>query len=281
MVLSILFLRKTARSMAQKLSYNGQQVYDHDHDRFLTVLFAPTEKREALFALYAFNHEIAKTREVVTDTMIGTIRLQWWRDAIDKLYTGEVLEHEVLKGLSPVISRLEQKDFHALIEARESDLQEEVPATLDDLLKYAEQTTVPLTRLGCQILGDKVDDEVIRAVSVAYALTGILRSVPRHIGEGRFLLPLDLLAKYDVSPTTLTDKNYNKKLKPVIEEIYNKILKYNKIYKGFSFSPVLLTGVLARGYAHTIKRHDFDVFNDIKTPFAVLSLAKAYLLKRL
>ncbi len=38
----------------------------HDRDRYQTVLFAPAGRREALFALYAFNYEIARVRETVT-----------------------------------------------------------------------------------------------------------------------------------------------------------------------------------------------------------------------
>jgi len=36
-----------------------------DPDRYLTALFAPPARREALFTLYAFNHELARAREVV------------------------------------------------------------------------------------------------------------------------------------------------------------------------------------------------------------------------
>ena len=36
----------------------------HDPDRFLTALFAPAERRDALLVLYAFNHELARAREV-------------------------------------------------------------------------------------------------------------------------------------------------------------------------------------------------------------------------
>ena len=43
----------------------------HDRDRYLTALFAPAAHREALFALYAFNYEIARVRESVTTPMLG------------------------------------------------------------------------------------------------------------------------------------------------------------------------------------------------------------------
>ena len=39
-----------------------------DKDRFLASLFAPAEKRAPLFALYAFNHEIASIRDRASDS---------------------------------------------------------------------------------------------------------------------------------------------------------------------------------------------------------------------
>ena len=48
------------------LSDSAALVRRQDPDRFLTSLFAPAERREDLLALYAFNIEVAKTREVVT-----------------------------------------------------------------------------------------------------------------------------------------------------------------------------------------------------------------------
>ncbi len=82
-------------------SYCGELVRRHDPDRFLLTLFAPASMRESLFALYAFNYEIAKTRETVTETQLGLIRLQWWRDAISAIYDrGDVAAHHVLTPLA-------------------------------------------------------------------------------------------------------------------------------------------------------------------------------------
>jgi phytoene synthase len=55
----------------------------HDPDRFLTALFAPSEKRNALLTLYAFNHELARAREVVSEPPLALIRLQWWREVVE------------------------------------------------------------------------------------------------------------------------------------------------------------------------------------------------------
>jgi phytoene synthase len=60
-----------------------------DKDRFLATLFAPANRRGALFALYAFNVEVARVREVAREPMAGEIRLQWWRDALERPGSGE------------------------------------------------------------------------------------------------------------------------------------------------------------------------------------------------
>src|SRR5690349_9907669 len=86
------------------LSYCGQEVRKFDNDRFLTGLFAPADRREALFALYAFNHEIAKTREVVSEPVLGQMRLQWWFDSIEGIYAGTVPAHAVLQPLAEAIT---------------------------------------------------------------------------------------------------------------------------------------------------------------------------------
>ena len=93
--------------MARKalLSYCAEEVRRNDRDRFLTALFAPTHLREHLYTLYAFNIEISKTREVVNETMLGAIRLQWWREAIEAIYQkNPVREHAVVTALKSTIN---------------------------------------------------------------------------------------------------------------------------------------------------------------------------------
>src|SRR5829696_7494880 len=70
----------------------------HDRDRFQTALFAPAGRREALFALYAFNYEVARVRESVTQPMLGHIRLQWWREVVGAAYAGGPVREHVVAG---------------------------------------------------------------------------------------------------------------------------------------------------------------------------------------
>lgn len=175
------------------LSRMGDIVRRHDRERFLTALFAPEDRREALFALYAFNHEVAKTREVVTEPMLGRIRLQWWRETIEGIYAGAQGGHEVAEALAAAVSRhgLGQAHFETLLDAREYDLEPEPPATLAALEGYAEGTSGELVLLALEALGTPEAAEAGRHVGIAYALSGLLRAVPFHARAGRSYLPAE------------------------------------------------------------------------------------------
>src|SRR5690349_9652903 len=93
----------------------------HDPDRFLTALFAPPAKREALFALYAFNHELARAREAATEAPLALIRLQWWREVVE----GARRRHEIAEPLSAAIEAgaLRRRDLLRIINARDIEPQ--------------------------------------------------------------------------------------------------------------------------------------------------------------
>lgn len=161
----------------------------------------PAAVREDLFALFAFNHEIAKTREVVSETQLGLIRLQWWRDQVANIYAGgKVPEHEVLQPLSKAIlgRGLSQEHFDKLIYAREFDLEDVMPASVEGLINYADFTSAPLMNLALQVMGENPGDYAIQPVAVNYALAGILRAVPFFAAHRRCMLPENLMEKYGV-----------------------------------------------------------------------------------
>jgi phytoene synthase len=181
-----------------RLSTCADQVRRQDRDRYLTALFAPAERREDLFALYAFNLEVAKTAEVVSEAMVGRIRLQWWREAVDEIYRGRPRAHAVVEPLAQVVDRhgLPRAPFDRLIEAREADLDGEPPADLAALEDYAEGTAASLFALALGVLASPGDQgpaaEAAHHLGVAWALTGLARAVPFHARQKRSYLPADL-----------------------------------------------------------------------------------------
>ena len=83
-------------------AYCAELVRQQDSDRYLTALFAAAALRADLFALYAFNVEVARGREAVSEPMLGHIRLQWWRDAIAECFSGTPRHHQVVEPLAAV-----------------------------------------------------------------------------------------------------------------------------------------------------------------------------------
>jgi phytoene synthase len=269
--------------MNSELSYCGQLVRAHDPDRFLLSMFSPAGSREDLWALFAFNYEIAKTREVVTETQLGLIRLQWWRDAIAGVYPPSsedygamcpvVQGHEVLKALARVIARydLPKEEFETLIYAREFDLEDVLPGNVEGLLNYAEFTSAPLMRLAVRVLGGDVNIEPVGAVAVNFALAGILRSVPFLGSSRRCLLPEDLLKRAGQRMDHLYEGKIVDGFPEIIREVADQRVEGLKPQNGF----LRRADRLSRMYFKQLKKHNYNVFDprlQLPPPFKVLRL---------
>src|SRR5262245_49761252 len=85
---------------ADAASYCVDLVRSGDRDRFLCAAAAPPGSRRVLLALLAFNLEIARTREVVREPMLGEIRLQWWRESLDEIWNAKPRAHPVIEELA-------------------------------------------------------------------------------------------------------------------------------------------------------------------------------------
>jgi len=198
--------------------YCFETVRKHDPDRFILTLLAKAPARPALFALYAFNYEIAKTREVVTETQLGLIRLQWWRDALAALYDGKPpLKHQILEPLAAAIAeyKLPRDLFDALLYGREFDLEDRLPATLPGMVNYADYTSTPLLKLATLITGEALPEGEVQRIGTAYALAGLLRATPQHLVQRRCYLPEDLLHKQETEQYALYEGKDLEKLRPV------------------------------------------------------------------
>ena len=278
---------------AASLSYCGGEVRTHDRERFLTALFAPSEHREALFTLYAFNLEVAKTAEVVSEPMLGRIRLQWWREALDGLYGGTPRQHAVVEPLSEIVERhdLPRALFDRIIDGRERDLEDEPPADLQALEAYAADTSGALTRLAALILGlhDEQTLEAAEAVGTAWALVGLLRAVAFHAAQKRVFLPRALTARHGLERSELFELRSSEALAAVAEEIAQRAAQYlaqartqSARFKRSGLAAVL-PAVIARHYIRRLQRCGWDpLAPKIQHPDQALALKllTAYLLCR-
>jgi phytoene synthase len=177
-------------------------VREADRDRYLATLFAPAEHRDALFALYAFNVEIARVRDLAREPMPGEIRLQWWREVLGGEREGEAAAHPVAAALRETLDRygFTARPLLELIDARTFDLYDEPMATIGDLELYAIRTQSPVFAMAAGILnGGKTSPELFTLdASVAYTIAEILRGFGRHAARRQLYVPLEVLELHHV-----------------------------------------------------------------------------------
>lgn len=213
-------------SLTASEQYCLDEVRRHDHDRYLTALFLPADRRPAALALYAFNLEIARTREIVSEPLLGQIRLQWWRETIEGLFAGTPREHPVVDALGAAIRRhdLPPDRLEALIDAREADLDDGPPSDLEALEGYAAATSGELSALVMQTLDGMGDVSIAaaRQVGTAWAIIGLARAVGFHAQTQRLYIPEELLSEYEVERRRLFDLKPSAGLNRAIEAMVDR-----------------------------------------------------------
>lgn len=162
-----------------------------DPDRYFSALFAPAEKRPLLFALYAFNHELARIGEIVHQPMIGEIRLQWWRETLDGAREGKPRSHDVARALAELFARtsLPMRVVAEMIDARAFDFSPETFSDEAACDAYLDTTSGNLMRLAAAVLApDRTFDELAREGGIAYGLAGLLRSQVHRSAPKKLLI---------------------------------------------------------------------------------------------
>lgn len=167
-----------------------------DPARTLAARLAPKLEADRLIGLYAFHYEIARVSESVSEPMLGAIRLQWWREAIDEIRTGKPIRaHDAAQALedamAPIKDSFPLQLLDDLVDARERDLEDDPFETILSLNDYAEATAGALTLAAAHVLakgplGDSVR-KGLRDAGRAWGLAGLARETA-------------LAAQYDARP---------------------------------------------------------------------------------
>lgn len=261
-----------AISASESLHACLENVRRLDHDRFLTLIFAPAPKRARLIALYAFNAEIARVREAVSEPMLGQIRLQWWREAIEAIGRGEAAGHEaaIALGESFTAAELHGEKLVALIDARERDLDDEPFVDMNALEAYADATSATLMLLaGFALAGPRAAKALaaIRPAGIAYALTGLMRALPLHASQGRLYLPLDLMRAHEIDPHRIFAGEMSEGLRAAMKEIAGRARAHlgearrHAALVDRALLPALLPAALCDRYLSIMEAADFDAFH--------------------
>lgn len=257
---------------------------DQDRERWLAAGLAPPARRAMLHGLIAFNAEVSRTREAVSEPMLGLIRLQWWRDTIAGASAGEPRAHPVARAVTLLLAdgQVDAARLTALIDGRERDLELEGIATLDDFLAYADATAGAFNRAALAVLGitDGAASEAVRGIARATAIAGQLRSVAANAAHGRVVLPRAHLGGYGVSVDALLAGRAGDGLKDAARDLAERarhdIAAARRLRREVPKAalPVLVAARFAETHLARLARAGFDVFSrDLEPPPLALPLA--------
>jgi len=176
-------------------------VRSHDFVRYASTIFVPVDLRRALLALYAFNVEITRVREQVSQSLPGEIRLQWWTDMLAGHAHGSAEANPVAAELMQVIrlGELPVERLSRLIEEHQFDLYHDPMPTMAALEGYLHDTSSALFALAAQIVAGPPSAEVdhlARHAGLAQGLVRVVASLAYDASRRQLFLPQQLLAQH-------------------------------------------------------------------------------------
>jgi len=166
----------------------------------------PTEKRQAMFAVYAFCRVVDDIADGELPEAAKLRQLQGWREEIERLYEG-VARDPIARALVEPIRRfdLAREDFLAIIDGMETDARDGLIApAMADLELYCSRVAGAVGLLSVRIFGAPREGrrELAHALGEAVQLTNVLRDLAEDADLGRLYLPRELLEKYGVPVDT-------------------------------------------------------------------------------
>ena len=190
----------SAESSKAAADFCTEQVRAHDFARYATTLFAPVAQRRALLALYAFNVEILRVREQVSQPLPGEIRMQWWTDMLAGAGHGGVEGNPVAAELLLAIRnhRLPVGRLSRLIDEHQFDLYNDPMPTMAALDGYLGDTSSALFSLGADIAGLQSPEieHLARHAGLAQGIAQVIAALPLDASRRQLFVPLQLLEQH-------------------------------------------------------------------------------------
>ncbi len=209
--------------MQDNFKHCAALVREANRDQYLAALFAPAGKREALFALYAFNAEISRVRDLAREPMPGEIRLQWWREILLGERAGEAAANPVAAALLETVRQhqLVREALVDLIEAHRFDIYDEPMKTVAELYSYASRTDGTVFRSAIQTLTDNTNAAAALSVEAAQAQTiaNILALFPRHAARRQLYVPFEVLQQYGATAEDIFAMRVTAELRAALAEL--------------------------------------------------------------
>jgi phytoene synthase len=209
--------------VSESAAYCADLVRSHDFARYASTLFMPADQRRALLAIYAFNVEISRVREQVSQPLPGEMRLQWWTDLLAGAGHGGVEGNPVAAELMLAIRnrRLPVERLSRLIDEHQFDLYNDPMPTMAALEGYINDTACALFSLGAGIAGRQSDEieHLARHAGLAQGIAQVIAALPFAAARRQLFVPLQLLQQHGSAMEEVFAGKQTPKLRAALDQL--------------------------------------------------------------
>jgi len=262
-------------------SFSADLVRTHDFARYASTLFMPSDLRRALLALYAFNVEISRVREQITQPLPGEIRLHWWTDMLAGVDHGGVEGHPVAAELLLTIRhfRLPVEPLTRLIEEHQFDLYNDPMPSMAALEGYINDTASALFLFAARIAGWQSPeiDHLARHAGLAQGIAQVIASLPFDASRRQLFVPLQVLQQHGSNIEEIFAGKQTPNVRAALDQLIGEAQRH--LQPAFALladvppevRPIFLPLALVRRDLARMSRADTDPFVPRATPrFRVL-----------
>ncbi|XP_044514139.1 NADH dehydrogenase (ubiquinone) complex I, assembly factor 6 isoform X2 [Gracilinanus agilis] len=219
--------RRATASSRTEISGNDRYCMEllrkRDYEGYLCCLLLPAEARSSAFALRAFNVELAQVKDSISQKTIGQMRMQFWRKAVEDMYSDNPPHQPVAIELWKAVKRhnLTKRWLLKIIDEREKNLDDKAYRNIQELEAYAENTQSSLLYLTLEVLGVRNlhADHAASHIGKAQGIITCLRATPYHSSRRKVFLPMDICMLHSVSQEDFLRKSQDKNVRDVIYDI--------------------------------------------------------------
>lgn len=236
---------------------------------YYSFLFLPTERRQAITALYAFCREVDDVVDENTDPQVARTSLAWWRSEIVRMMQDEPT-HPVTRALSPHVKTygLQMDDLVAIIDGMEMDLSQTRYLDFKGLEHYCWHVASVVGLLSARIFGltDPRTLQYAEKLGLAFQLTNIIRDVGEDARRDRIYLPVSELQQFEVPASDILNAKHSDRFERLMRFQAERAQRYYD--EAFALLPAqdrraqragLIMAAIYRALLHEIERDGFRV----------------------
>jgi phytoene synthase len=245
-------------------------VRTHDFERYASTLFVSADCRRALLALYAFNVEISRVRDQVSQPLPGEIRLQWWTDMLAGAGHGGVEGNPVAAELMRAIRThgLPAERLSRLVDEHQFDLYNDPMPSMAALEAYIHDTSSALFALGARLMGrqSEATDHLARHAGLAQGFARVIATLPLDAARRQLFVPLQVLESHGSGMEEVFAGKQTPQLRAALDQLIGEA--HGHLRTAFELlasappevRPVFLPLALVRRGLKRMSRADSDLF---------------------